>query len=705
MEGSMNEEKPVSMVSNEMYNKFHMPPLDKISGFDVRPGFYDMNGATAIPTGVNFTIHSKHATSVTLLLFHSGEKEPFVELPFPETYRIGNVYSMIVFDLDITDLEYAYKVDGPYDPKRGYIFDKTKLILDPYAKAVAGQADWGTPSDYLYHARVVKNTFDWGDAKQPIIPSEDVVIYETHVRGFSIDKSSGLDDNVRGTFEGIRQKIPYLKDLGITAVELMPVFEFDEMLSHRDFYGRPLCDYWGYNTVCYFAPNTSYASTREHNHEGEELKRLIKELNENNIEVYLDVVFNHTAEGNEKGPFFSFKGLDNNIYYMLTPDGYYYNFSGCGNTMNCNHPIVQEMIVECLRYWVTEYRVDGFRFDLATILGRNEDGSPMANPPLLQRLAYDPILGDVKLIAEAWDAGGMYQVGSFPSYHRWKEWNGKYRDDMRSFLKGDGSTAGAAAQRIIGSPDLYSESQGSYNASINFLDCHDGFTLHDLYTYNEKHNEDNNWNNTDGDNNNHSWNCGFEGETTDEDVIRLRKRMIKNAFATLMCSRGTPMFLMGDEFGNSQGGNNNAYCQDNNISWLNWNDLDENKDQYDFFKYMIHFRLRHPAIRKKLSPSKIGLPDVSVHGTEPFRPDYGADSHYLGIMFAGSPGEDEHDDIVYVAINTFWNPLHISLPTIQYSSWKLAVDTFADEPVLDTPAPVVGDIVMQPRSVKIFVAD
>lgn len=702
---TMGSSNVISSLDNKNFSKFHMQPLDNICGFDVRPGFYDMNGATAIPTGVNFTIHSKNASSITLLLFHSGEKEPFAELPFPDSYKIGNVYSMIVFNLDIEDIEYAYRVDGPFDPRHGYIFDKTKQILDPYAKAVAGQAEWGVKSDYVYHGRVVKNNFDWEDTLQPLLPSEDVVIYEAHVRGFTYDESSGLADNVRGTFEGLRQKIPYLKDLGITAVELMPVFEFDEMLSHRDFYGRPLCDYWGYNTVCFFAPNTSYASEREHNHEGDELKELIKELNENGIEVYLDVVFNHTAEGNEKGPFFSFKGLDNNIYYMLTPDGYYYNFSGCGNTMNCNHPIVQEMIVECLRYWVTEYRVDGFRFDLATILGRNEDGSPMADPPLLQRLAYDPILGNVKLIAEAWDAGGMYQVGSFPSYHRWKEWNGKYRDDIRSFLKGDTGVAGAAANRITGSPDLYSESQGGFNASINFLDCHDGFTLHDLYTYNEKHNDDNNWNNTDGDNNNHSWNCGFEGETVDTDINKLRNRMIKNAFTVLMCSRGTPMFFMGDEFGNSQGGNNNAYCQDNDISWLNWHNLEHNHAQFDFFKYMIHFRMSHPVIRKSLSASRLGLPEISVHGTTPYRPDYSENSHYLGIMYAGSPSADEHDDIVYVAINTFWDPVHISLPQISYGEWRQVVDTFEEQSVMATPAPVGGDIVMQPRSVRIFVVN
>lgn len=337
------------------------------------------------------------------------------------------------------------------------IFDKSKYILDPYAKAVTGQSEWGVrriyEPDCLYKSRVVRNNFDWGNCKQPLIPIKDNIIYELHVRGFTKDASSGVSHP--GTFAGLMEKIPYLKELGINAVELMPIFEFDEMAGCREVDGRMLLDYWGYNPVCFFAPNTGYTAQLEYNQEGLELKTLIRALNENGIEVILDVVFNHTAEGNEQGPFFSFKGLDNNIYYMLTPDGYYYNFSGCGNTLNCNHPIVRQLILDCLRYWVINYRVDGFRFDLASILGRNEDAAPMSNPPLLESLAYDPILGSVDLIAEAWDAGGLYQVGSFPSWNRWSEWNGKYRDDMRSFLKGDDGYAAAAAQRIIGSPDLY----------------------------------------------------------------------------------------------------------------------------------------------------------------------------------------------------------------------------------------------------------
>ena len=699
----------VNMDAPSYSNDVHMIPLDTIAGYDVRPGFYDMNGATVIPCGVNFTITSCGATSVELLLFHRMENEPCAVLKFPPNYRIGNVYSMIVFNIDIDDFEYAYRMDGPFDPEKGLRFDKDKILLDPYAKAVTGQHEWGKADNNIYKARVVKNNFDWGKAGQLLTPMEDLVIYEMHVRGFTKDVTAGVKETSNGTFEGIREKIPYLKDLGITAIEMMPIFEFDELLGQRDFYGRELMDYWGYNTVCFFAPNTSYASHEEHNREGTELKNLIKELHDNGIEVFLDVVFNHTAEGNEHGPYISFKGIDNNIYYMLTTDGYYYNFSGCGNTLNCNHPIVQKMIRDCLRYWVTNYHIDGFRFDLATILGRNEDGSPMSEPPLLQSLAFDPILAKVKLIAEAWDAGGLYQVGSFPSWNRWAEWNGRYRDDMRSFLKGDSGKVGAAVQRIEGSPDLYKNDGRGYNASVNFLVCHDGFTLHDLYTYNEKHNEENNWDNTDGTNDNLSWNCGIEGETTDPEIRRLRHRMRKNAFAVLMMSRGTPMFYMGDEFGNSQGGNNNAYCQDNNISWLNWDNLKSKsrKTLHDFVKYMIHFRKKHIAVRKRCPPSLAGFPEFSEHGIEPWKADYGYDAHYIGIMFAGRKIGGRGDDIVYVAINTWWNDVVIRLPDLpqnQGLQWFCAVDTWEENSIIKGRGAVYGGVLVHQRSVRIFFA-
>ena len=663
-------------MQKSMIHSDHMVPLDTLEGFRIRPGFFDINGATALSDGVCFTIHSQGATSCELLLYEPYAKEPFAILKYPDNYRIGNVFSMIVFDLDVEDFQYAFRLDGPYDKKKGLLFDKHKPLLDPYAKAVVGQSEWGQKPDAFlgYRGRVVKNNFDWGITKPSIIPMEDLIIYEMHVRGFTKDASSGVAHP--GTFHGIMEKIPYLKELGINAVELMPIFEFDEMRDHRVIDGRELLDYWGYNTVSFFAPNTSYASDREYNHVGTELKQLIKTLKENGIEVILDVVFNHTAEGNEDGPFFSFKGIDNNVYYMLTPDGNYYNFSGCGNTVNCNHPVVQQMIVECLRYWVTTYRVDGFRFDLASILGRNEDGTPMDKPPLLQTLAFDPILGDVKLIAEAWDAGGLYQVGNFPSWKRWSEWNGKYRDDLRDFLKGGYWKAPEAALRISGSSDLYNPFERGTNASINFITCHDGFSLYDLYSYNHKHNEANGWNNTDGSDDNRSWNCGAEGDTKDPLILKLRYRMIKNAFAVLICSRGTPMFFSGDEFCDTRFGNNNPYCQDNLTSWLDWKLLDTHRDIFEFCKYMIHFRRNHPAIRKSIAQSHCGFPPISQHGATPWDDNFTQDSKIVCTMFAGHDEKQDLEDIVYLAVNPYWESILIHLPKLpEPLQWHLAVDT------------------------------
>lgn len=660
------------MTALTYYN--HMVPLDTLEGFKVRPGFFDVNGATALSDGVCFTIHSQGATSCELLLYHPYEKEPYAILKYPDNYRIGNVFSMIVYDLDVEKFQYAFRLDGPYDKKKGLLFDKTKPLLDPYAKAVIGQSEWGHRKFYGYRGRVVRNNFDWGKTKPSIIPMEDLVIYEMHVRGFTKSPTSKVKHP--GTFHAIMEKIPYLKELGINAVELMPIFEFDEMRDYRVVDGKEVMDYWGYNTVSFFAPNTSYASGEEGIHVGQELKTLIKTLKDNGIEVILDVVFNHTAEGDDDGPFFSFKGIDNNIYYMLSPDGNYYNFSGCGNTVNCNHPIVQQMIVDCLRYWVTTYRVDGFRFDLASIMGRNEKGNPMEEPPLIQRLAFDPVLRDVKLIAEAWDAGGLYQVGNFPSWRRWAEWNGKYRDDMRDFLKGGYWKAPEAARRIAGSIDLYNPFERGTNASINFITCHDGFSLNDLYSYNYKHNEANGWNNTDGTDDNRSWNCGVEGETKDPMILQLRHRMIRNAFAVLLCSRGTPMFLSGDEFCDTRFGNNNPYCLDTPTSWLDWSLLKKNKAIFEFAKYMIAFRHKHPAIRKDLVIAKCGFPFISQHGTTPWDDNFTEQSKVVCTMFAGYDKDLQKDDIVYLAINPYWEPIEIQLPLLPKKlMWHLAVDT------------------------------
>lgn len=656
-------------------------PLDVVEGFKIRPGFFRMYGACVASNGVSFTINSHGATRCTLLLFKPQAPKPYARIPFPDSYRIGDTYSMLVFDIKPDEFEYAFSFDGPYEPAKGLLFNEENVLLDPYSRAVTGQRKWGEKpeggKDFEYRARVVKSSFDWGNIKQLEQPFEDLVIYEIHVRGYTKDKSSGV--SAPGTFAGLKDKIPYLKDLGINAVELMPIFEFDEMESARVVDGVQLYNYWGYNTVSFFAPNTSYAFNEEHNHEGDELKSLIKALKENGIEVILDVVFNHTAEGNEMGPCFSFKGIDNNVYYMLTPDAHYYNFSGCGNVMNCNHPVVRSFIIDCLRHWAIEYRVDGFRFDLASILGRDQNGAPMANPPILESLAFDPVLGKMKLIAEAWDAGGLYQVGSFPSWNRWAEWNGRYRDDMRSFLKGDDGMAGNAITRITGSRDLYSPESRGHKASVNFMTCHDGFTLYDLYSYNEKHNEKNGWNNTDGDNNGHSWNCGAEGETDDPNVNGLRRRLIKNAFAALLCSRGPAMFFAGDEFCNTQFGNNNAYCQDNIISWLDWSRLEKFKEIHDFVRHMIQFRKEHPILRKMTKPSSCQFPEISVHNGTPFNASTDYKTKLIGIMYAGRNEEDTEDDIVFYCMNAYWEPLVMQLPVLPNGKhWHVDTNTNAE---------------------------
>ncbi len=720
MQSGDSEDRKNMQGGCEMDHTQHRPqrgeklqPLDIIDGFQVRPGFYSRDGATAAYNGVSFTIHSIGATSCTLLLFHPQEKEPYARLKFPENYHIGNTYSMLVYGLKIEEFEYAFQMDGPYDKEKGLLFDKENVLLDPYARAVTGQRQWGERpeggGDFVYHARVVENNFDWGKMKQLETPLEDLVIYEMHVRGFTKDESSGVD--AKGTYEGLRQKIPYLKDLGVNAVELMPIFEFDEMESARVVNDVQLYNYWGYNTVCFFAPNTSYSSVVEHNHEGDELKQLIYELKENGIEVILDVVFNHTAEGDDTGPCFSFKGIDNNVYYILTPDGHYYNFSGCGNALNGNHPMTRRFIIDCLRYWVTEYRVDGFRFDLASILARDKNGEPMAEPPILEAIAYDCILGKVKLIAEAWDAAGLYQVGRFPAYSRWSEWNGRYRDDMRRFLKGDEGMAATALSRITGSRDMYDPAVRGESASVNFITCHDGFTLYDLYSYNVKHNEGNGWNNTDGDNNGHSWNCGVEGETDDPEIEALRRRMVKNAFATLMCSRGPAMFYAGDEFCNTQFGNNNAYCQDNKISWLDWTRLEEYQEIYQFFRYMIKFRKEHGVIRKSMKSASCGYPKISIHNGYPWNGSTDYNTRLIGVMYAGRNAEDTKDDIVFYGMNAYWKPLDMQLPGLpEGMGWKVCVNTFVEykdgkDIGAETEFTFGAKIRIPPRSVVVLAAE
>ena len=632
-------------------------PTHEHDGIKYRIGKVLPYGASIVPNGVNFSIFSKYATSCDLVLYKKREKKPYAIIPFPKEFRIGDVFSMIVFNIDYENVEYGYRMDGKFSPIEGFWFNKEKTLLDPYAKAVSGRNIWGEEPDpeneFQHRGRIIYDDFDWEGDMPLEIPMEDLIIYETHVRSFT--KHSSSKAKYGGTFAAIADKIPYLKELGVNCIEFLPIFEFDEFENSKIIDGNRLYNYWGYSTVNFFAPKAGYAATGKYGMEVDELKNLIKRLHRNGIEVILDVVFNHTAEGNERGPYISYRGIDNKTYYLLTPNGEYYNFSGCGNTLNCNNVIVRNSILDCLRYWVSEYHIDGFRFDLASILSRDEEGVPMTNPPLLETLAHDAILSKCKLIAEAWDAGGLYQVGNFPSWGRWAEWNGKYRDAIRRFIKGDSNITSEFMERILGSKDLYDNR--SSNASVNFITCHDGFTLYDLVSYNEKHNMANGENNTDGTNDNNSWNCGCEGETTDVSIVKLRKKQIKNAITILLISRGIPMILSGDEFCNSQFGNNNAYCQDNEISWLNWDMLGKNNDIYNYFKNIIKFRKLHPVLKNSsydIDINKTGYPEVSWHSETPWNTDNIYNSLHLAVMFV----EDKYkynvkeDTYIYIAINS-----------------------------------------------------
>ncbi|MEO6286371.1 MAG: glycogen debranching protein GlgX [Dyadobacter sp.] len=660
-------------------------PTHEQQGIKFRRGHVLPFGATMVPNGINFSIYSSEAIDCTLVLFERGEAEPFAEIRFPEEFRTGNVYSMIVFDLDYERLEYGYRMDGPFKPEEGHRFDKSIILSDPYAKAIGGRDSWlATPNwdnIYPYRSRLVFEDFDWENDHPLETPIEDLVIYEMHVRGFTQHPSSKVKNP--GTFAAIRSKIAYLKELGINCVELMPIYEFDEWENSKEnpVTGGLIVNFWGYSTVNFFSPKAGYAATGKFGMQVDELKTLVKELHKNGIEVMLDVVFNHTAEGDHRGHTISFRGIDNKTYYMLTPEGYYFNFSGTGNTLNCNNPVVRNMVLDCLRYWAADYHIDGFRFDLAAILGRDQNGAPLSNPPLLESLAYDPILAKCKLVAEAWDAGGLYQVGSFPAYGRWAEWNGKYRDSIRKFLKGDEGLIGELAQCIQGWPDLY-HYRGP-TASINFISCHDGFTLYDLFAYNEKHNEANGENNNDGGNDNHSWNCGVEGETDDAFINQLRHKQIKNALSILMVSQGVPMILSGDEVGVTKSGNNNTYCHDNELNWLDWGLLEKNADIYYFAQRITRFRRAHPVLRSRTHFQhrdyvNSGYPDISFHGTQAWHADFSESSRCLAFMLDGAHAKSGtiEDDTVYVAMNSYWDALYYELPALPNGrNWYLAVNT------------------------------
>jgi glycogen operon protein len=666
-------------------------PTHEEQGYKLRAGKPFPFGASFVPGGVNFSIYSSHATACSLVLFEKGASQPKAEIPFPQEFRIGDVFAMVVFGIDYENTEYGYRMDGPFEPQSGHRFNVNKILLDPYARAIGGRDIWGLPPDwnetYQYRARLVFDDFDWGDDRPLAIPTEDLIIYEAHVRSFTAHASAQV--KFPGTFAGIREKIPYLKELGVNCLELLPIYEFDEF-EHSQTDPETgeirVGNYWGYSTFGFFAPKAGYAATGKLGMQVDEFKALVKELHRNGIEVLLDVVFNHTAEGNEQGPYISFKGIDNRTYYMLTPEGYYYNFSGTGNTLNCNNPVVRNMVIDCLRYWASEYHIDGFRFDLAAILGRDQWGAPLANPPLLESLAFDPILAKCKLIAEAWDAGGLYQVGTFPAYGRWSEWNGQYRDYIRKFLKGEPGQVGAMAQSLQGSPDLYA-GRGP-TASINFITAHDGFTLHDLVAYNDKHNEANGEGNRDGTNDNHSWNCGWEGPTHDPGINALRQRQMKNALAMLLVSQGVPMLLMGDEVARTQYGNNNTYCHDNELNWFNWNQVDTNADLLRFTKALIAFRKAHPVLRNRWHFSNqdrvgSGYADISWHGTQAWQADWSEESRRLAFMLCGkhARGGQVVDNYLYVAMNMHWEGHWFELPGLpDGQQWHIFANTGAPAP-------------------------
>ena len=687
-------------------------PIETIEGYRVRPGKPLPFGVSTVPGGLNFSVYTSAGTSCTLVLLSRSERKIIKEIKIPDHYRIGDVYSIVVFDLDYEDIEYGYKIKGPFSPEEGHRFDEKNILMDPYARATAGREEWGKEPNweiqYQHRSRISFDDFDWEGDSPLEINDEDLVIYEMHVRSFTQSETSGV--KFKGTYAGIVEKIPYLKELGINAVELMPVFEFDEFENSRIHpeTGERLYNYWGYSTVAFFAPKAGFASTGKFGMQVDEFKQLVKELHRSNIEVILDVVFNHTAEGNEYGPSISFKGLDNKIYYMLTPEGYYYNFSGTGNTLNCNNPVVRNLVLDCLRYWASEYHIDGFRFDLASILGRDPWGAPLNNPPLLESLAFDPILSSCKLIAEAWDAGGLYQVGTFPAFGRWSEWNGKYRDTARRFLKGDEAQVGEMAQRVQGSPDLYQWNGRSQATSINFITCHDGFTLSDLVSFDQKHNEANGEFNRDGGDDNHSWNCGAEGWTDNAEILNLRTKQAMNALGLLMTSRGTPMLLMGDEFGRSQHGNNNAYCIDSPISWVDWSLLKSNEILFEYTKSLIAFRHQHPCLRVNRfdHAGSDHLPSCSFHGTKAWSVDWSAESRQLGWMMS-SQTVDGETDTVYVAANSAHYATWFDLPQLpEIYEWRICFNTGNQaEPYLKKPSLYKeAGILVGERSMVIFTA-
>ncbi|MDR0502473.1 MAG: glycogen debranching protein GlgX [Treponema sp.] len=668
-------------------------------------------GASLSNDGVNFALFSRNATEITIIIFDSSDPESsWTEIQLDsKSNKTGNIWHCFIRGLKAGTC-YLYRANGPYFPERGLRFNIHKTLIDPYAKALTDINNWdfmkcagynpdkpGRDLTYSYtddiynqpRCIVIDDHFDWQGDMPLNYPLRFSVIYETHVKGLTIHPNSGVKHP--GTYRGVIEKIPFFKDLGITSLEFLPVQEFNEkeIVRVNPNTKKKLTNYWGYSTVAFFAPKGSYASDKSPGGQVNEFKEMVRELHKAGIEVILDIVFNHTAEGNEKGPTFSFRGLDNSVYYILNENmRYYQNYSGCGNTVNCNHPVVRTFIMDCLRYWVMEMHVDGFRFDLGSILGRDQSGHIMENPPTLEQIAEDPVLSSTKIIAEAWDAGGAYQVGWFPG-GRWAEWNDKYRDNIRRYWRGDPKETRQLATRIAGSSDLYLRDGRKPFHSINFIISHDGFTMNDLVSYNGKHNKDNGEENRDGSDNNNSYNYGAEGPCADPVIKNLRDRQIKNFFATLMISLGTPMILGGDEFGRTQNGNNNAYCQDNEISWYDWSLLDKNKDIYRFVKEMIAFRKRHPGFMRPefftgRGGNYKGIPDISWFNEKGKSPDWAHIGYFLALRLDGSKAEtfaDRDDNDFYIMFNAAADTQNFTItdPPVK-KNWFRAVDTGVGSP-------------------------
>jgi glycogen operon protein len=643
-------------------------------------------GASAQADGVNFALLCRHGTAVFLVLYPLDGGEPLAEIALhPKRNRTGDHWHVLVAGLP-PSFSYGWRVDGPPGP--GNYYDPSIVLLDPAATAITGGGKWGStcetnPRFTTRRSVFLRRPFNWQEDVPLRTPLEDTIIYETHVRGFTAHSSSLAARP--GTFAGLVEKIPHLQSLGVTAVELLPIHEFDECDCPftNPYTGEKLRNFWGYNSIAFAAPKASYAEAGAEHAQLTEFREMVRAFHQAGLEVYLDVVFNHTGEGDHRGRTYSFRGLDNPLYYMLDARGNYLNFTGCGNTINCNHPVVRQMLLNCLRFWVADMHVDGLRFDLASVLGRDVNGRVMMEPPVIEMISEDGVLADTKLIAEPWDAGGLYQVGGFPFGGRWSEWNGRYRDDVRRFWRGDPGMAGALATRLCGSADLYEASGRRPHHSINFVTCHDGFTLWDLVSYNHKHNEANGEGNRDGSDANWSWNCGVEGPTDDPAVLELRRRQARNLAATLFLSQGVPMLLAGDELLRTQGGNNNAWCQDNETSWIDWGLATVNADFLRFVKMLIALRKRHPALRRQ---TFLHTGDVVWHGIRPNLPDWTAASRTVALTLDGRlTGGDPDRDIYLACTSRDKATPFIVPPSPQGRPWRRVIDTG-----LVSPQDIVG---------------